>query len=68
MKMKFKGELIRTLAKRNKISITKLAKMIGVSRVAIHLWINGDCLPHADSFILMCKIFKENPHNFFEMS
>ena len=66
MKIKFKGELIRTLCKRNKISITKLAKTIGVTRVAIHLWIKGDCLPTAVSFISVCKIFNENPHNFFE--
>jgi predicted transcriptional regulator len=65
---KFNGELIRTLAKKNKISITKLAEMIGVSRVAVHFWIKGDYLPHADSFMLICKIFDENPYNFFEYS
>ena len=66
MKMKFKGELIRTLANRNEITLTKLAKMIGVSRFALYTWIDEKSIPPSDKFMKIVEIFKENPHDFFE--
>lgn len=36
-----KPDTLRSLLKKNKVSITGAAKRLGISRVTVHRWLNG---------------------------
>lgn len=51
------GRNIANIFKRNGISRTKAADMIGVSPVAVAKWCNGVNMPTIDNFVIIAGMF-----------
>jgi len=62
--MKWKGIKIKELAKQKKITLQKLATIVGVSRQTVNDWINGQ-IPKGNHLLSLCNIFAVKPDSFF---
>ena len=59
----FYRKKFKSLIKKKKTSISYLAKRIGIHRSTIHRWINGDLVPNAAEYAMLCIILRVDSFN-----
>ncbi|MFH0958130.1 MAG: XRE family transcriptional regulator [Pseudomonadota bacterium] len=62
--MEWQGEKLKKLAKDNKLPLSRLAGLVGVSRQTANDWVKGQ-IPKGIHLISLCKIFSIMPDYFF---
>ena len=65
--MEWNGANIKSLAKKQGITLTQLAADIGVSRQSISDWAKGQ-LPKGNHLVALCQVLNATPNAFFEIS
>ncbi len=55
--IKSTGENIKRLREKKGISVVNLAKMLGITHIAIYIWQNGRAIPSVDNLVALSKIF-----------
>lgn len=59
--LKKTGACIKRLIHLNDLSLTELAKQVGVDRLTIYNWINGKSTVNEDNLVALAKVFNLDP-------